>query len=116
MSINITAITDTIYANFMQEVLATVSNESPKIIAVAMSYGVGVEKGLKDLAIGALNGELSFDFVVRRLEELKTDFFAALISIEQIIASDVQSLVNKLISFFEGLLKSAIISLPAQSN
>lgn len=114
MSLNITAITETIYANFMQEVLSAVATDSPKLIAVAMTYGVGVEKGLKDLAAGALSSELAFDFVVRRLEELKTDFFAALISIEQIIASDIQALVNRLITFFEGLLKTEIINLVGQ--
>jgi hypothetical protein len=111
MSIDIKTSAGQIFNTFKSFVLTTVANESPEVIEAAGSFVADEEKGLKDLAEEALNGNLSYSFVIKRLEELKTDFVDALIAIEQIVASRIQSLINSLINMFENLLKSALLSL-----
>lgn len=110
-SINIQSIVDQIYNSFKQDVITTVTTDLPSIISVAESYVSNEEKTLKDLATGALSGDLAWDFVVRRLKEIEIDLIDSLISIEQIVASDIQTLVNNLITLFENLLKSAVLTI-----
>lgn len=110
-TINIQSIVDQIYNSFKQDVITAIANDAPAIISVATGYVANEEKTLKDLATGALSGELAWDFVVRRLNEIKTDLIDSLISIEQIVASDIQTLVNNLIALFENLLKSAVLTI-----
>ena len=109
--INIQSIVDQLYNSFKQEVLTAITSDAPAIITVATGYVANEEKTLKDLAFGVLNGDLKADFVIRRLNEVKTDLIDSLISIEQIVASDIQVLVNNLITLFENLLKTAVLSI-----
>jgi hypothetical protein len=110
-TIDLQSIVDQIYNSFKQDVLTAVTNDLPAIVTVATGYVANEEKTLKDLATGALSGDLAWDFVVRRLKEIETDLIDSLISIEQIVASDIQTLVDNLITLFENLLKTAVLSI-----
>jgi hypothetical protein len=108
---NIQSIVDDLYSAFKQAVLTAVTKNTPALIDAASGYLSNEEKTLKDLASGVLNGELKADFVIRRLNEVKQDLVASLISLEQIIASDIEVLVNNLILLFEDLIKKAVLSI-----
>jgi hypothetical protein len=107
----ITILSDQIYSAFKVSVQTAVSSAAPKIISVSASYLVNEEKTLKDLGTTFLSGEIDVDFLKRRLEDVKTDLINALLSIEQIIASEIESLVNSLINIFEGLLSAALAAI-----
>ena len=111
MGIDITGLANTVVSDFKQSVLTAIADDAPAIIEAATAYIADGEQRLKDLAVNALNSELAYDFVVRRLKEEATTLKDALIGIEQMIAADIQSLVNNLISIFENLLKTVILSI-----
>lgn len=108
MALNITTLADQLYSSFKLSVLAAVSNGLPAVVGVATTYVVDEEKTLKDLTITFLNKEIDLPFLLNRLKDIKQDFITALISIEQIIASDIQSLVDSLINIFTSLLTAAL--------
>lgn len=110
MSIDIKALADNVIIQFKNAVISTVTTDSPALIAVATSYIIDEEKTLKDLVSGTLSGELAADFLIRRVNDVKEDLINSLLSIEQILASDIQTLVNKLITIFENILKAAVLS------
>lgn len=108
MALNIITLADQLYSSFKISVLTSVANASPVVLGVATTYVLDEEKTLKDLAITFLNKEIDMNFLLDRLKDVKQDFITALISIEQIIASDVQSLVDSLINIFTSLLTAAL--------
>lgn len=105
---DIKILADQIYSAFKLSVVTAVSGAAPKVVSVSAEYLVNEEKTLKDLGITFLNGDIDADFLKRRLGEVKEDLINALLSIEQIIASEIKSLVDSLISIFEGLLSAAL--------
>lgn len=111
MSLDITVVSNELVTDFKDSILASLASDAPEIIAAATAYVTDGEQRLKDLAINTLNGDLAYDFVVRRLKEEETTLKDALIGIEQMIASDIQALVSNLLSIFENLLKTAILSI-----
>lgn len=100
-----------VYEGFKSEVLTAITTDAPALVAVSLQYLKDEEKSLLDLAENSINGNLTWDFVVRRLNELRVDFVNTLLSIEQIFASFIQRLVTRLIAFFENLLKAAVMEL-----
>lgn len=111
MSVDITELANQLVSDFKNSVLESVTSNSPDIIAAATSYAASGEQRLKDTAINALNGDLSYSFVVLRLKEEEITLKDSLIGLEQMAASDITTLVNNLIGIFEGLLKTAILSI-----
>lgn len=111
MAVDIKSLTDQLLEQYKASILSEVANDAPDIIAAATSYIASGEQRLKDLAINSLNGELSYDFVVLRLKEEEVTLKDTLIGLEQMAASDLQTLIEKLIAIFENLLKTAILSL-----
>lgn len=111
---DIKTLADQVYQDFKQSVLTAITQDVPAIVEAATAYVAEGEQRLKDLAINTLNGELAYDFVVRRLKEEATTLKDALIGIEQMIASDIEALVQNLLSIFENLLKSVILSIEPQ--
>lgn len=114
MSVDITALATELVKQFKNSVNESVTSNSPDIIAAATSYAANGEQRLKDTAVNALNGDLSYSFVVLRLKEEEITLKDSLIGLEQMAAADITTLVNKLIGIFEGLLKTAILSLNRQ--
>lgn len=108
LTLNIETLADQLYATFKTSVLTTVANGVPELISVATEYVKGEEKLLKDLGVQFLNKQIDLPFLEERLKEVKTDFIDSLISLEQIIASDIQTLVNSLIDMFANLLQAAL--------
>lgn len=111
MAIDIKDLVNQLTQEYKTTILSEVSTNSPDIMAAATSYISQGEERLKSLALGALNGELSYEFVVLRLKEEEITLKDTLIGLEQMVAADVTTLINKLIAIFETLLKNAILSL-----
>jgi len=108
---NITVLVNQLISDFKQSIFAVLTKDAPAIIAAATDYVAEGEQRLKDLATNALKGDLAYDFVVRRLKEEEITLKDSLLGIEQMTAADIQNLVNNLITIFENLLKSTILSI-----
>lgn len=111
MPIDIKSLTDQLFNDYKSSILTEVANDAPDIVAAANSYIVQGEQRFKDLALGILNKELTYDFVILRLREETITLKDTLIGLEQMAASDISSLVDKLIAIFESLLKTSIFNL-----
>lgn len=107
----IKTLADQIFEQYKSSILQALTTNKPDLIAAGMSYIAKAEQRLKDEAVAAINGDLDYAFVVRRLKEEETTLKDALIGIEQMLAADIQVLINNLVMIFENLLKSAILSL-----
>lgn len=81
---------------------------SSTVIAVLEQYGANAEKRLSDLAKAALSGQASWAFVAARLKDEASNIKNELLSVEQIVATDAQELINDAVAIFETALKNSL--------
>lgn len=97
--------------DFNQSILSAVTQDLPAVKDAAKAWALEGKDRLTHLAENTLNGELQFDFVVRRLKEEEVTLKDALIGVEQMLAADIEALATKIISGFEGLLRKTILEI-----
>lgn len=104
MNIDIQSVLDEI----KKLLLNSISNNSPKVKKVVLGYVADAETRLSNLAEGALSGELSYQFVVERLQEETINVRDQLISVGEIIGANLDELAKAVVAIFENALKNAI--------
>jgi predicted amino acid-binding ACT domain protein len=93
----------------MKRILLTVFNQDkPAVVAAVDGYIADSKERLSNLAVGAISGELSFKFVTERLKEETVNLKDQMLSVGEIIASDLQEVINKAVDIYEGAIKNAI--------
>lgn len=102
--INIQSILDLMKATLM----VAFNSNKPVVIDAVNGYLADGEKRLTHLANGMLSGELDYKFVVKRLAEEKVTIIDQLLSIEQIVAADIQDLANRIVGIFRTAVDDAI--------
>ena len=85
-------------------------NEKAEVLVALTGYINDQKTDLMNLADGAISGELSYAFVIKRLKEKAITIKDYLLSIAQILATDIMAIVNKAIAIFQFALDDAIVS------
>lgn len=88
--------------------LGIFDQNKPAVMKAVEGYIVDSKDRLTNLAEGAVSGELSYSFVVKRLKEEAVNLKDYALSIGEIIASDVQDIVNKVVAIFQFALNDAL--------
>ncbi len=102
--INIQSILDVMKSTL----LLYVNSNKAEVIAEATQYFDEGKTRLSELADGLLSGQLSYAFGVKRFKEEGTNIVDQLLSIEQLIAGDVQEIANKVVDIFRNAIDNAI--------
>lgn len=84
------------------------SKTIPEVAEAVDGYIADSKERLKNLAEGAISGELSYAFVTKRLKEEAVTMKNYLLSLGQIVAAGVEEKVNEAIDLFESEIKAAI--------
>lgn len=100
MKIDIESVLDTMKKIF--------SDTIPEVSRVVNEYLADSKERLSNLAEGAISGELSYAFVIKRLKEEPVTMKNYLLSIGQIISASFEKKITDAISLFESEIKSAI--------
>lgn len=88
--------------------LVFVNSKKPEVINAATGYFEQGKERLTQLAQDMLSGELSYKFGVERLKEEKENVIDQLLSIEQMVASDIQEIANKVVDIFRNAIDGVI--------
>jgi hypothetical protein len=80
----------------------------PAVVSAVNQYISDSKDRITHLAEGAASGELAYSFVVERLKEEAVNIKDYLLSIGEIILSDVQQIVNDTVDIFQKALNEAI--------
>lgn len=84
------------------------NQNKPAVIEAINTYIAESKTRIAHLAEGAASGELSYSFVTERLKEEAVNIKDYLLSIGEIIASDVQEIVNKAVDIFQHAINDAL--------
>jgi hypothetical protein len=88
--------------------LGIFDQNKPTVIAVVDGYIADSKGRITNLAQGVVSGELSYAFVVKRLKEEAVNVKDYALSIGEIIAADIQSIVNKIVAIFQNALNDIL--------
>jgi len=99
---------DNILGTMKQVLLAIFSEKKPAVVKAVDGYIADAKIRLGNLAEGALSGELSYKFVTERLKEEPVNIKDQLLSVGEIIAADIEQVVNRAVAVFEGALKDSV--------
>ena|SRR6185503_150159 len=115
--IDIKSIVENIYTTFEGELLNAISDDTKELVATAQTYLADAKASLTAIGVAALSPEnpMSWQEVKLKLIEEGKIAVAAFLSIEQQLASDIQSFVNTIISTFEHLLTNALLQLQSSN-
>ncbi len=102
--INIASILNTIKGL----ILGYYTSNSPAVITVLNQYAKDAESRLTNIATGALKGELSYAFVTNALKAETVNLKDQLLSVGEIVAADLEQIINSAVAVFENALKAAI--------
>lgn len=84
------------------------NQNKPVVIEAINGYISDSKERITHLAEGAASGELSYAFVTERLKEEAVNIKDYLLSIGEIVASDVQEIVNKAVDIFQHAINDAL--------
>lgn len=117
MALDIKNLVNEIYATFAGDVLSAVGTDSKALLVTAATFLADAKASLSAIGIAALAPEnpMSWQEVKLKLIDEGKIALAAFLSIEQQVVSDIQGLVNTIISSFEKLLTNTLVQLQ-QSN
>lgn len=110
---NLTNVLNGIYATFTGNLITSVGVDSKELLQTAAQYAADAKKSLVAIGEAALANEnpMSWaEFKLKMIEEGKIAE-AAFLSVEQLLATDLQSFVNDQLYSFEGLLISELSKL-----
>ena len=85
-------------------------NEKAEVWVALTGYINDQKTDLMNLADGAISGDLSYAFVIRRLKEKVITIKDYLLSIGEMIAADIVAIVNKAVDIFRFALNDAIVA------
>lgn len=101
---NIKAILDLIKSILLNSYTANL----PLAKTVINKYIVDAESRFVTLTTGAVSGQLSYKEVVQFLKDEAVNLEDDLISVGEIVGSDLQQLIASALGIFEGILKASI--------
>lgn len=118
MAIDIKQIINDLYTTFAGEIITAVGTDSKELITTAAGYLADAKSSLSAIGIAALasTDPMSWQEVKLKLAEEGKIAEAAFLSVEQQLASDLQSFVNTIISLFEKLLTNQLMKLQQQQS
>ena|SRR6185503_1230019 len=88
--------------------LSAFTSYSPTLRSVIAGYLSSAATRLTDLAEGSLSGQLTGAQVVKALSEEAQNLEDEILSVGEIVGSDVQEIANNAISIFTGSLMDAL--------
>jgi len=113
MSVDINSIISGVYNDFANNFLAAIGTDSKELLVTGATYVTDAKTSLVAIGTAALATEnpMSWaEFKLKLIEEGKIAV-AAFKSVEQLLATDVQSFINSQIASFESLLLGQLIKL-----
>ena len=115
MSLDIKTIISNLYTTFAGEVITAIGTDSKELITTGAGYLADAKASLTSIGIAALaeTNPMSWQEVKLKLSEEGKIAEAAFLSVEQQLASDLQSFVNRIITLFESLLTNQLLQLQA---
>lgn len=85
-----------------------IANSTPVVMSVVAEYVADAKTRLTHLIEGALSEELSYKFIIERLQEEPTNVKNQLLSIAHIVATDLDQLAGKIVDILRQALEDAI--------
>jgi len=110
---DIKTLVNSIYTTFAGEVITAIGTDSKELITTGAGYLADAKNSLTTIGIAALaeTDPMSWQEVKLKLTMEGKIAEAAFLSVEQQLASDLQSFVNKIINLFESLLTDQLLQL-----
>lgn len=113
---DIKTLVNNIYTTFAGEVITAIGTDSKELITTGAAYLADAKASLTAIGVAALaeTDPMSWQEVKLKLITEGKIAEAAFLSVEQQLASDLQSFVNRIISLFESLLTNQLLQLQAK--
>jgi hypothetical protein len=115
---DIKTIISNIYTTFAGEVVTAIGTDSKQLLTTGAGYLADAKSSLTAIGMAALapTDPMSWQEVKLKLAAEGKIAEAAFISVEQQLASDLQSFVNSIITLFESLLTNQLLQLQAPTQ